>query len=88
MGDNLKAVVVKFSTLSLAVFVVIVIIFYRQVHPHLELETKPRFCPVGLSLTMHSLPTDHTVIVLPLVPWVCTNSQQARCFYTASTFKC
>jgi hypothetical protein len=39
MGDNLKVVWAKFSTLRLTVFVKGVIAWYRQERPHLELKT-------------------------------------------------
>ncbi len=49
--DNLKVVWAKFSTLSLAVIVMIVIPRHIQAIPHLELKAWPRFRPVHLSLS-------------------------------------
>ncbi len=49
-GDNLIFDRTKFSALSQAVFVMIVITWHTGAHPHLELKTRPRFCPVSLSL--------------------------------------
>ncbi len=46
MGENLKVFWAKFSTLNKTVFVIIVIIQYRQARPHLELKTRPRFSPL------------------------------------------
>ncbi len=43
-GDNLKVVLVKFSTLSVAVFVMSVIDWHRQARLHLKLKMWPRFC--------------------------------------------
>jgi hypothetical protein len=42
-GCNLKFAWAEFSTLSLAVFVMSAIAWYRQVHPHLDLKTRPMF---------------------------------------------
>ncbi len=50
-GENLKVVLAKFSTLSLAVFIMSVIL-YRQTRPHLDLKTGSRFSHVSLSLPM------------------------------------
>jgi hypothetical protein len=52
MGENLKFVWDEFSTLSLAVLVMSVIARHSQARPCLELKTRPRFCPVSLSLSM------------------------------------
>jgi hypothetical protein len=49
-GDNLKVVAAEFSTYSLAVFVMSVIAWHTHARPQLELKTRPRFCPVSLSL--------------------------------------
>jgi hypothetical protein len=46
MGDKLKVVWARFSSLNKAVFVIIVIIQYRQARPHLELKTRPILSPV------------------------------------------
>jgi hypothetical protein len=48
MGENLKVVCAEFSTLSLAVFVVRVSAWRRKGCPHLELKTRPRYCPANL----------------------------------------
>jgi len=37
---------------ALAVFVMSVVEVHGQAHPHCELKTRPRFCPVSLSLSM------------------------------------
>jgi hypothetical protein len=50
--ENLKAVLDKFSTLSLAVLVISKIAWHRQAWPHLELKAWPRFRPVSLCLSM------------------------------------
>ncbi len=52
-GDTLKVVLVKFTPLSLAVFVRCVVAWHRQVRPHLDFKTRPRFCPDSLSLFMN-----------------------------------
>ncbi len=49
-GENLKVVWAEFSTLSLAVLVMSVTARYRQACPHLNLKTRPRFCPVSSGL--------------------------------------
>ncbi len=41
MGENLKVVWAKFSTLSQAVFVMNVMTWHRQARPCLELKTRP-----------------------------------------------
>ncbi len=51
-GDNLKLVLVKFSTLSLAVLEMIVTAWHEQAGPHLELKTRPRFYPLSFSVSM------------------------------------
>ncbi len=48
-GVKLKVVWAKFSTLSLAVFVMSVIMWHSQARPHLELKTWHRFCLLRLS---------------------------------------
>ena len=50
MGDNLKVVCAEFSTLSLAVFIMSVIVWSRQARPHLELKPRHGFCPISLNL--------------------------------------
>ncbi len=51
-GENLKVILVEFSTLSWTVFQILVIECNRRAHAHLELKTRrPRF-PVSLSLSM------------------------------------
>jgi hypothetical protein len=45
-GQKLKAVWTKFSTLSLAVFVMSATAWYTQGQTHQELKTVRRFCPV------------------------------------------
>jgi hypothetical protein len=58
-GENLKVVWAKFSTLSLAVFVMSIIAWYRQTRSYLKLKTQPRFCPVIISLyLLHLLKND------------------------------
>jgi hypothetical protein len=48
IGDNLKHVLAKFSTLREAVFVFSATVWHRQEWPHLELKTQPRFCAVSI----------------------------------------
>ncbi len=50
MGENIKVVWAKFSTLSWAVFGMHVIAWHTHACPHLELKTQPRFCLVSLRL--------------------------------------
>ncbi len=51
-GENLKVVWAECSTLSLAVLVMSVTARYRQTRSHLKFKTRPRYCPVSLSLSM------------------------------------
>ncbi len=51
-GENLKVVWAKFSTLSLAVLQNVYNSLPIQTWPSLDLKTRPRFCPVSLSLSM------------------------------------
>ncbi len=51
MGDNLKVVLAKFSTLNLGCFIMYANERHIQARPGLELKTWPRFCPVSLSLS-------------------------------------
>jgi hypothetical protein len=51
-GDNLKVVCAEFTTVRYGVFVMSVMTIQRQAHPHLQLQTWPRFGPLSLSLTM------------------------------------
>ncbi len=53
-GEKLKVVWAEFSTLSLAVLIMRATAWHRQTHPHAKLKTRPRFCPVSLSLSMTS----------------------------------
>jgi hypothetical protein len=50
-GENLKVVWAKFSTLSWAVFIMSAIARYGSTRNHLKLKTRPRFCPVSISLS-------------------------------------
>jgi hypothetical protein len=43
MGENIKVVWAKFSTLSWAVLVMSTIVWHIQTRPHLELKNRPRF---------------------------------------------
>ncbi len=52
MGENFKVVCAKFSTLSQVVFVMSVIARHTQARACLDLKTRPRFCPVSLSLSI------------------------------------
>ncbi len=52
MGENLKVVWAKFSTLSWAVLIISATAWYRQKRQHFKLKTQLRFCPVNLSLSM------------------------------------
>jgi hypothetical protein len=56
MGDNLIVVQAEFSTFSHAVFVKGVVVLHRQARPHLEMKTRPRFCPINLSQLNGELP--------------------------------
>jgi hypothetical protein len=49
MGENLKVVWAEFFTLSLSGFVIGVIEWHRQACSHLDVKTRHKFCPVGLS---------------------------------------
>ncbi len=52
-GKPLKVVWDEFSTLSLAVLLTCMLCMaYTHTCPHLELKTRPRFCPVKCSLSM------------------------------------
>jgi hypothetical protein len=53
-GVKLKVVWAKFSTLSLAVFVMNVIMWHAQERPHLELKPRRMFCPLSLSQSILS----------------------------------
>jgi hypothetical protein len=53
-GKEPKSSLVEFSSLSKAVFDTSVIARDRQAHPHQELNTKSRFCPISLSLTIQT----------------------------------
>ncbi len=58
-GDDPKVVLLKFSTIGWAVFVIRVIAWHRQAWTHLELKTRPAFCPVISSiLSMEKLVGD------------------------------
>jgi hypothetical protein len=50
-GENLRVFWAEFSTLSQTVFVMSVITRHAQICSHLELKTRPSFCPLGLSLS-------------------------------------
>ncbi len=49
-GENLKVDWDEFSTLSLTVFIMSVIVWSRQARPHLELKPRHGFCPISLNL--------------------------------------
>ncbi len=48
--EYIKVVWAEFSTLSLAVFVLTEIVWHRQARARLELKTRPRSHPIGLSI--------------------------------------
>jgi hypothetical protein len=52
MRVDLKVVSAKFSTLSLAVFVISIIAWHTQARPSLELKIRPRYSPISLSSSM------------------------------------
>jgi hypothetical protein len=56
--DNLKVIWVEFSTLSVAVFVMSVIEWHRQAHPHLKLKMWPRFCLDSVGMLVCALQFD------------------------------
>ncbi len=62
-GDNLKVVCAEFTTLSYGVFVMSVITIQRQARRHLQLQTRPMFGPLSLSLTMDN-GTAHLCVIL------------------------
>jgi hypothetical protein len=56
LGENKNVVWAEFSTLGQAVFVISAVAMYIQTHPYTTLKTRPRFCPVSLSLSVaHAL---------------------------------
>ncbi len=51
-GDKFKVVLAEFSTLSLAVFVVVSVLRGIHKRTHLELKFRPRFHPISSSLSV------------------------------------
>ncbi len=47
MGENLKLVWAEFSTLSLSVSMMCMVLIYLDARPHLALKTRPRFSTVS-----------------------------------------